>query len=110
MMVYDNMRVAVKKLVGGDKETYRSFDEDVRFLLFLSTVSVMYGPDGRKDMWSAAVEYVRRKAFCLTDHFGDIHSAVEHLNRVCCMQAQQRARQSFKQRRKHHVWKLTCHR
>ena len=29
------------------------------------------------------VEYVRRKAFCLTDHFGDIHSAQEHLNRVC---------------------------
>ncbi len=31
----------------------------------------------------ASVEYVRRKAFCLTDHFGDIHSAQEHLNRVC---------------------------
>lgn len=30
-----------------------------------------------------SVEYVRRKAFCLTDHFGDIHSAQEHLNRVC---------------------------
>ena len=28
-----------------------------------------------------SVEYVRRKAFCLTDHFGDIHSAQEHLNR-----------------------------
>ena len=25
----------------------------------------------------------QRKAFCLTDHFGDIHSAQEHLNRVC---------------------------
>ena len=25
----------------------------------------------------------QKEAFCLTDHFGDIHSAQEHLNRVC---------------------------
>ena len=30
-----------------------------------------------------SVEYVRRKAFCLTDHFNDIRSAQEHLNRMC---------------------------
>ena len=34
MMVYDNMRVAVKSFVGGDKKPTEVFDEDVRFLLF----------------------------------------------------------------------------
>ncbi|WP_233514854.1 MULTISPECIES: hypothetical protein [Bacteroides] len=29
------------------------------------------------------VEYVRRKAFCLTEHFSDIRSAQEHLSRIC---------------------------
>ena len=36
----------------------------------------------------------QKEAFCLTDHFGDIHSAQEHLNRVC-MQVNNEQRQSF---------------
>ena len=39
--------------------------------------------DREKGHVERSVEYVRRKAFCLTDHFGDIPSAQEHLNRVC---------------------------
>ena len=32
-----------------------------------------------------SVEYVRRKAFCLTGHFSDIRFAQEHLNWACML-------------------------
>ncbi|MFK1798089.1 IS21 family transposase, partial [Bacteroides fragilis] len=64
--------------VGGDKKPTEALMKMSGFYC-LSTVSVMYG----KGHVERSVEYVRRKAFCLTDHFGDIHSAQEHLNRVC---------------------------
>ena len=53
MMVYDNMRVAAKSFVGGDKKPTEALMK-MSVSIVLSTVSVMYGPDGRKDMWSAA--------------------------------------------------------
>ncbi len=54
MMVYDNMRVAVKSFVGGDKKATEALMKMSGFYIVLSTVSVMYGPDGRKGMWNAA--------------------------------------------------------
>ena len=82
MMVYDNMRVAVKSFVGGDKKPTEALMKMSGFYCFeYRFCNVRAGWE--KGHVERSVEYVRRKAFCLTDHFGDIHSAQEHLNRVC---------------------------
>ena len=82
MMVYDNMRVAVKNFVGGDKKPTEAQMKMSGFYCFeYRFCNVRAGWE--KGHVERSVEYVRRKAFCLTDHFGDIHSAQEHLNRVC---------------------------
>jgi hypothetical protein len=82
MMVYDNMRVAVKDFVGGQKKPTEA----------LMKMSGFYGFSYRfcniragweKGHVERSVEYVRRKAFCMTDHFNDIRSAQEHLSRTC---------------------------
>lgn len=82
MMVYDNMRVAVKSFVGGDKKPTEALMKMSGFYCFeYRFCNVRAGWE--KGHVERSVEYVRRKAFCLTDHFNDICSAQEHLNRVC---------------------------
>ena len=82
MMVYDNMRVAVKSFVGGDKKPTEALMKMSGFYCFeFRFCNVRAGWE--KGHVERSVEYVRRKAFCLTDHFNDIRSAQEHLNRMC---------------------------
>jgi len=82
-MVYDNMKVAVKRFVG------RQEKEPTEALLKLSTY---YGFSFRfcntrsgneKGHVERSVEYVRRKAFCCQDHFADLAEANAHLLTVC---------------------------
>jgi transposase/transposase-like protein len=82
-MVYDNMKVAVKKFVG------RKEKEPTDALLKLSTY---YGFSFRfcnihsgneKGHVEKSVEYIRRKAFCGNDHFADLAEANAHLLAIC---------------------------
>ena len=82
MMVYDNMRVAVKNFVGGDKKPTEALMKMSGFYCFeYRFCNIRAGWE--KGHVERSVEYVRRKTFYLTDHFSDIRSAQEHLNRVC---------------------------
>lgn len=82
-MVYDNMRVAVKKCVGPTEK------EATQGLLSLSVYdqfrfrfcNVRRGNE--KGHVERSVEYVRRKAFCGHDAFDDLRGANAHLLDVC---------------------------
>ena len=54
MMVYDNMRVAVKSFVGGDKKPTEALMKMSGFYCFEYRFCNVRARDGRKDMWSAA--------------------------------------------------------
>ncbi len=74
--------VAVKSFVGGDKKPTEALMKMSGFYCFeYRFCNVRAGWE--KGHVERSVEYVRRKAFCLTDHFNDIRSAQEHLNRMC---------------------------
>lgn len=82
MMVYDNMRVAVKDFVGREKNPTESLMKMSGFYCFsYRFCNIRAGWE--KGHVERSVEYVRRKAFCMTDHFNDIRSAQEHLSRTC---------------------------
>jgi hypothetical protein len=82
-MVYDNMRVAVKKFVGvHEKQPTEA----------LSRMSAFYNFDYRfcnicagweKGHVDRSVEYVRRKAFCIPKSFALLSEAQEYLSDVC---------------------------
>jgi len=81
-MVYDNMRVAVKKLAGSEKEPTDA----------LLQLSLYYGFQFRfcnvrsgneKGHVERSVEVVRRKAFAATYKFDSLESANEYLITVC---------------------------
>ena len=84
MMVYDNMRVAVKNFVGGDKKPTEALMKMSGFYCVeYRFCNIRAGWE--KGHVERSVEYVRRKAFYLTDHFSDIRSAQEHLNWACML-------------------------
>ncbi len=82
-LVYDNMKVAVKRFVGPTEK------EATRGLLSLSLYynfgfrfcNVRRGNE--KGHVEKSVEYVRRKAFCIEDRFESIEQANAHLLEVC---------------------------
>lgn len=82
-LVYDNMRVAVKRFVGPTEK------EATRGLLSLSIYynfgfrfcNVRRGNE--KGHVEKSVEYVRRKAFCIQDTFASVEQANAHLLEVC---------------------------
>ncbi len=82
-MVYDNMKVAVKKFVGPHEK------EATEGLLSLSTYylfrfrfcNVRRGNE--KGHVERSGEYIRRKAFSVVDKFDSVESANEHLLEVC---------------------------
>jgi len=82
-VVYDNMRVAVKKVVG------RSEKEPTQGLLSLSVYYQFrfrfcnVGRGNEKGHVERSVEYVRRKAFCRRDTFAHLDEATVHLEEVC---------------------------
>ena len=82
LMVYDNMRVAVKSFVGGGKTPTDSLLRMADFYRFrYRFCNVRAGWE--KGHVERSVEFVRRRAFCRTDRFKDILSAQEHLSAVC---------------------------
>ncbi len=82
-VVYDNMRVVVKKFVGPNEK------EPTQGLLSLSLYyqfrfrfcNVRRGNE--KGHVERSVEYVRRKAFCQRDEFAHLDAANVHLHEVC---------------------------
>ncbi|EKN07539.1 IS21 family transposase [Parabacteroides johnsonii] len=82
LMVYDNMRVAVKSFVGGEKTPTDSLLRMADFYRFrYRFCNVRAGWE--KGHVERSVEFVRRKAFCHTDRFKDVFSAQEHME--CCL-------------------------
>lgn len=82
-MVYDNMRVAIKKFVGhSEKEPTESFLELSNYYKFkYRFCNIRKGNE--KGHVERSVEYVRRKAFCLSDDFSSLEEANKHLNKIC---------------------------
>lgn len=82
-MVYDNMRVAIKKFVGPSEK------EPTELLLELSNYykfryrfcNIRKGNE--KGHVESSVEYVRRKAFCISDEFSSLEEANKHLSKIC---------------------------
>jgi len=82
-VVYDNMKVAVKKFVGPTEK------EPTQGLLSLSMYyqfryrfcNVRRGNE--KGHVERSVEYVRRKAFCVRDEFAHLDEAKAHLQTIC---------------------------
>ncbi len=81
-LVYDNMKVVVKKFVGTEKEPTEA----------LLNLSMYYGFQFRlcnigrgneKGHVEKSVEYVRRKAFSAKDSFSSVQEANEYLAQVC---------------------------
>ncbi len=82
-MVYDNMRVAVKKFVGlNEKEpTQGLLSLSVYYQFRFRFCNVRRGNE--KGHVERSVEYVRRKAFCVHDEFAHLDEANTHLQTVC---------------------------
>jgi transposase len=82
-MVYDNMRVAVKKFVGPhEKEpTQGLLSLSVYYQFRFRFCNVRRGNE--KGHVERSVEYVRRKAFCVHDEFAHLDAANTHLQTIC---------------------------
>jgi transposase len=82
-LIYDNMRVAVRKFVGAHER------EPTQGLLELSghyQFSYRFcnvGKGNEKGHVERAVEYIRRKTFCQRDTFESLLAAQTHLDAVC---------------------------
>ncbi len=82
-MVYDNMRVVIKRFVGhSEKEPTESLLELSNYYKFkYRFCNIRKGNE--KGHVERSVEYVRRKAFCLNDEFSSLEEANKHLNKIC---------------------------
>ena len=80
--VYDNLKTAVKRFVGlNDRELTDDFLKMSLYYCFGSRFcNVAKGNE--KGHVERSVEYVRRKAFCRHDEFGDLDQVNAHLNDV----------------------------
>lgn len=82
VMVYDNMRVAVKDFVGTDKTPTEALSRMCAFYRFdFRFCNARAGWE--KGHVERSVEYVRRKAFCIRMSFDSIEEADKHLQGVC---------------------------
>lgn len=81
-LVYDNMRVAVKEFVGMERKPTEAL---TRLSTFYSYAYRFCNPRSgwEKGHVERSVEYVRRKAFCVKDHFSSIAEAQAHLTDCC---------------------------
>lgn len=84
-LVYDNMKVAVRKFVGHtEKEPTEALAKLAMYYGFsFRFCNVRSGNE--KGHVERSVEYIRRKAFCNIDHFSSLEEANEHLLSVCTM-------------------------
>jgi len=82
MMVYDNMRVAIKEFAGADKkptDTMLRMSNFYRFHYRFCNVRAGW----EKGHVERSVEYVRRKAFSFKLHFDTLEYAQKQLSSVC---------------------------
>lgn len=82
-MLYDNMRVAVKKFVG--KTEREATDGLLKLSMFYLFGFRFCNPrkGNEKGHVERGIEYVRRRAFALDTEFSDIEEANQHLVNVC---------------------------
>ena len=82
VMVYDNMKVAVKDFVGNEKRPTLALQQlQMHYLFKHRFCNARAGWE--KGHVEKSVEYVRRKAFCVLDSFDSIEEAQHHLSLVC---------------------------
>ena len=82
VMVYDNMKVAVKDFVGNEKRPTVALQQlQLHYLFKHRFCNARAGWE--KGHVEKSVEYVRRKAFCVNDSFDTIEEAQAHLSLVC---------------------------
>ena len=82
VMVYDNMRVAVKDFVGTEKTPTEALSRMCAFYQFdFRFCNARAGWE--KGHVERSVEYVRRKAFCIQMSFNSIEEADKHLENIC---------------------------
>jgi len=82
LMVYDNTRVAVKRLAGAEGEPT---DALLQLSLYYGFKFRFCNPNSgnEKPHVERSVEYVRRKAFSSKDEFDSLEEINEHLRKVC---------------------------
>jgi len=81
-MVYDNMKVAVKKFVGNEKEpTEALLKLSIYYMFQFRFCNVQRGNE--KGHVERSVEYIRRKAFAFKDCFETLEEANQYLLEVC---------------------------
>ena len=82
VMVYDNMRVAVKEFVGTDKKPTEALSRMCAFYRFdFRFCNARAGWE--KGHVERSVEYVKRKAFCVQISFNSVEEANKHLENTC---------------------------
>lgn len=94
-MVYDNMRVAVKKFIGNKKEPTEAL---VKLSLYYGFHYRFCNPasGNEKGHVERSVEVVRRKAFAYQDTFKTLQEANKYLHEIC-LQLNQKPRKSHQQ-------------
>ncbi len=82
LMVYDNMRVAIKEFAGVEKKPTDALLRMSNFYRYhYRFCNIRAGWE--KGHVERSVEYVRRKAFSINLHFEDIEDAQKHLLAIC---------------------------
>lgn len=82
-LVYDNTKVAIKRFVGiNEKEPTEALIKLSMYYGFKPRFCNIKSPN-EKGHVERSVEYIRRKAFALRDHFKTIQEANEYLEKVC---------------------------
>ncbi|TKI87726.1 IS21 family transposase [Bacillus mycoides] len=94
-MVYDNMRVAVKKFIGNEKEPTEAL---VKLSLYYGFRHRFCNPasGNEKGHVERSVEVIRRKAFAFRDTFETLQEANQYLHEIC-LQLNQKPRKSHQQ-------------
>jgi transposase len=82
-MVYDNMRVAVKKFVGTSEERATTCLLELSNYYKFSFRFCNIRKGNEKGHVERSVEFIRRKSFSRKDEFSSVEQANEHLLRTC---------------------------
>ena len=82
-MAYDNMRVAVKKFLGQEREHTDALRRMELHYCFHPLISVIRVRDGRKVRWSVRWNISAGGLFAYDVRFGSLEQAQCHLDKVC---------------------------
>jgi len=82
VMAYDNMRTAVKKFLGREREHTDALRRmEIHYCFTPHFCNPRSGWE--KGKVERSVEYIRRRAFSFDTHFNSLEEAQEHLSRIC---------------------------